>query len=183
MDAGGPQVRVVCVTTGAGDGDDDVANHWNARGTQAAFRKAGTALAAAGARSARRRASCFARAATRILTGTARIPASILESAWDGTQKSLRDCQKGHGFGSGSGRRGAKASAGNKDVQALQKTLREKILEGVGHDTTAARDLLRELTKYGDRPGFDSVDRITSPRVLEIALDKLKQHPTFGENK
>ena len=36
MDAGGPQVRVVCVTTGAGDGDDEVANHWNARGTQAA---------------------------------------------------------------------------------------------------------------------------------------------------
>ena len=53
MDAGGPQVRVVCVTTGAGDGDDEVANHWNARGTQAAFRKAGTALAAAGARTAR----------------------------------------------------------------------------------------------------------------------------------
>ena len=45
MDAGGPQVRVVCVTTGAGDGDDEVANHWNARGTQAAFRTAGTALA------------------------------------------------------------------------------------------------------------------------------------------
>ena len=40
MDAGGPQVRVVCVTTGAGDGDDEVANHWNARGTQAAFRRA-----------------------------------------------------------------------------------------------------------------------------------------------
>ena len=38
MDAGGPQVRVVCVTTGAGDGDDEVANHWNARGTQAANR-------------------------------------------------------------------------------------------------------------------------------------------------
>ena len=53
MDAGGPQVRVVCVTTGAGDGDDEVANHWNARGTQAAFRTAGTALAAAGARTAR----------------------------------------------------------------------------------------------------------------------------------
>jgi hypothetical protein len=53
MDSGGPQVRVVCVTTGAGDGDDEVANHWNARGTQAAFRKAGTALAAAGARTAR----------------------------------------------------------------------------------------------------------------------------------
>ena len=47
------QVRVVCVTTGAGDGDDEVANHWNARGTQAAFRKAGTALAAARARTAR----------------------------------------------------------------------------------------------------------------------------------
>ena len=53
MDAGGPQVRVVCVTTGADDGDDEVANHWNARGTQAAFRTAGTALAAAGARTAR----------------------------------------------------------------------------------------------------------------------------------
>ena len=37
---------------GAGDGDDEVANHWNARGTQAAFRTAGTALAA-GARTAR----------------------------------------------------------------------------------------------------------------------------------
>jgi len=47
MDVGGPRVRVVCVTTGAEDGDSDgdgdaatVANHWNARGIQAAFRRA-----------------------------------------------------------------------------------------------------------------------------------------------
>lgn len=55
MDAGGPLVHLVFVATDGGDGGDDcdasaVASHWNARGTQTAFRRAGIALAAAGAR-------------------------------------------------------------------------------------------------------------------------------------
>jgi len=119
---------------------------------------------------------------TRILSGLRKVPEETLVSLGVDTTKS----HKGMGYGTSADRQAGKvADAG---VQEAAAKLREEILKRVGGDTSAAKQLCREVTK-GDKAGadgkvfqgFDTVDRITQSWQLEAAWKKLRAHPTFGD--
>jgi len=119
--------------------------------------------------------------AVRVLCGMTRVPVSELSKAWEGTEKKVADCRKGHGYGTSSDR-GAKGVA-DAGVAELVDKLRKDILAAVGGDASAARQLTKEITanKAKGFAGFDSVDRLTQGWQVEQAVKNLKTHPQFGD--
>lgn len=91
---------------------------------------------------------------------------------------------------------GAKGGTGvSSDIQAERTKLRNEILRRVGGDTDAGKALLKEITsspggkkmKDGStsKPfaGSASVDQMQYQWQFEKAWEKLKIHPTFGDDK
>lgn len=119
--------------------------------------------------------------ATRIISGLAKVPRAVLEAAWSGTPKNTEQCTKGHGYGSGADRRAAAVAP--KEVVDLGVALGNEIMARVGGDTSAAKDLLVELTKSADGKfkGFDSVKRLTKDWQVKNAWERLRAHKVFGD--
>jgi len=121
----------------------------------------------------------------RILSGTTKVPASVLDDCWAGTKKTSAACPKGHGFGSSTDRNAAGVT--EPDVVKGAAELWATILQRTGGDADAARDVLREVTSFtpkgGGKPfaGYDSVARITTDKMLNLARRTLATHPVFGE--
>lgn len=118
---------------------------------------------------------------TRILSGLAKVPRSVLETSWNGTGKTSDNCNKGHGYGSSDERRAQ--SVAPDDVKALAITLGNEIMARVGGDKEAARDLLLECTSSPDGKfkGFDSTMKMTKDWQVKNAFTRLRTHRVFGD--
>lgn len=125
--------------------------------------------------------------AIRILCAMTGVPARELKLAWDGTDKSLERCDKGHGFGTSSGRTAEKvAEAG---VQDRAKVLWRDILKAVAGDEGAAGQILKEITRFkktdgtGDFPGYDDYHRFTSLKYIESTEKRWQNHEMNPANE
>jgi hypothetical protein len=114
----------------------------------------------------------------RIVCGMTRVPSTDLERAWKGSEKTLEQCAKGHGFGTSSGR--TASALAPEDVKTEVEKLRIEILKAVGGDVSGAKKLTKEITSGPNFQGFDTVDRITKPFQVDQAWANLKKHPLFG---
>jgi hypothetical protein len=119
---------------------------------------------------------------TRILSGLRKVPESVLVEAGIDTKKSYA----GSGYGSSAERQAGALTS--DEVKTSAAKLRDEILRRVGGDSSAAKQLCRDITK-GDKadssgkvfPGWDTVERLTKDWQVENAWKKLKVHSTFGD--
>jgi hypothetical protein len=110
--------------------------------------------------------------AVRVLCAMTRLPVSELSAAWSGTDRSLEQCRRGHGYGSSAER--AAAAVSDAGIESRRDELRAAVLSVVGGDANAARAMLREVTAGKDFAGFESVDRMTKIWQIENALLRLR---------
>lgn len=90
----------------------------------------------------------------------------------------------------GKGQKGG--STAPADLKAEQTRLHNDIHRRTGGDVGAARDLLKEVTKFDAytkkdgtkvkaHEGYTSTDQIKNPVSIRIAFEKLAKHPIFGD--
>lgn len=116
----------------------------------------------------------------RVLCGMTRVPVSELAKAWEGTEKKVEQCRRGHGYGTSSERTSRKLS-GNLDQD--KRELWEELLRRTGGDKGEASTLLCDITTSddGQYKGYTSVDRIAKDFLIKRAWDRLPRHPRFGD--
>lgn len=119
---------------------------------------------------------------TRILSGLRKVPVDQLKALGVNVDQSHR----GMGYGSSAERQAGTVTS--DDVKASAQKLREEILRRVGGDTSAAKQLCRDITKAEKPgkdgklfPGFDTVDRLTADWQVEAAWKRLRAHSVFGD--
>lgn len=123
--------------------------------------------------------------AVRVLAGMVRVPIADLQRGWQGTDRKIDTCRRGHGFGAGDERRAEAVAEGGVSEQA--ELLRQEILRRVGGDEPAAQSLLLEITKKEKTTkskgfsGFKSTKQFTQAWQLDGAWQKLRAHSTFGD--
>jgi len=126
----------------------------------------------------------------RVLCGMTRVPTADLERAWNGQQKALDDCRKGHGFGTSTDRGAQRVAEEGVGERAIK--LGDEILRRVNGDVEAARGLLKDITASPSRPkkgggvtkefpGFTSVSQFTKEWQVSNAETALASHPVFGD--
>lgn len=115
----------------------------------------------------------------RILAGLSKVDAETL--AANGIK--VEACRKGAGFGTAQDRDARRVSETGGDLDARRKRLHDEILRRVSGDTAAARDLLKDITKWskdGEERWMKSVDQLTQAFQIEKAEGALAKHPRFG---
>lgn len=92
----------------------------------------------------------------------------------------------------GAGKKGG--STAPADLKAQQTALWNDCLRRTGGEVALAKELLKDVTAYpagknkttgqdyAAFSGADAVEKITRPQSIAIALEKLKKHPTFGDD-
>lgn len=118
---------------------------------------------------------------TRILSGLAKVPRTVLEASWSGTGKSTEHCTFGHGYGSADSRRAQAVTS--DDVKAMVVDFGKELMARVGGDKEAGRDLLVEITKSPDGKfkGFDTIQKMTKDWQIKNAMERLRAHSVFGD--